>query len=195
MVGPRIGISALSLRARTVPFFKFCHRVFYSTKTQCQKNNSILSTLFTPGTEAGMATTQPVRLIEISGPPYEQGRQHGQQAAAEIRKGISHYATQVRRLKLSDADLAQIVRRYLPTIEAFEPRYVEEMRGIAQGAGVEFDHVVMLNARTEVLKLATGAEKFGHKPVGHDPAVGHDPDPDGCTTIVVEPEAAAEGRL
>jgi len=132
-------------------------------------------------------TTQPVRLIEISGPPFERGRQYGQAAAAEIRKGIAHYAAQVHRHKLSDADLARIVRRYLPTIEEFEPAYVAEMRGIAEGAAVEFDHVVMLNARTEVLKLATGAGRFGPQPTVNDP--------DGCTTIVVEPERAADGHL
>jgi isopenicillin-N N-acyltransferase-like protein len=130
--------------------------------------------------------TPPVRLIEISGPPYERGRQYGQAAATEIRKGIAHYAAQVQRQNLSDADLASIVQRYLPTIEAFEPRYVAEMRGIAEGAGVEFDHVVMLNARTEVLKLASGA--------GKNDRAGR-PTPDGCTTIVVEPEATADAHL
>jgi isopenicillin-N N-acyltransferase-like protein len=134
-----------------------------------------------------MTKSQPARLIEIGGPPYERGRQYGQQAAPEIAKGIAHYAAQVRQQKLSDADLMRIIRRYLPTIEAFEPRYVEEMRGIADGAGVEFHHVVMLNARTEVIKLALDPERFSR-------LLGAE-EPDGCTSIVVEPEAAAERRL
>jgi isopenicillin-N N-acyltransferase like protein len=131
-------------------------------------------------------TPQPVRLIEISGSPYERGLQHGRAASVEIGRGIGHYAAQVRKLKLSDADLTRIVHRYLPKIEAFDPRYVEEMRGIAVGAGVEFEHVVMLNARTEVLKLASGAEQTASRAK---------PEPDGCTTVVVEPEAAANGHL
>ena len=49
------------------------------------------------------------------------------------------------------------MRDYLPVIEAFEPTYVEEMRGIAEGADVPFEEVVLLNARTEILKLARAA--------------------------------------
>src|SRR6185312_11492498 len=64
---------------------------------------------------------------------------------------------------------------------------VEEMRGIAAGADVEFHHVVMINARTEVLKLAANprlrADLLGEI------------EPDGCTTVVATPRAAREGRL
>src|SRR5579872_6469624 len=103
-------------------------------------------------------TPRPCRLIEIAGTPYERGISYGQQAAPEIRAGIGHYAAQVRELGLSDAALANVVASYLPKIEGFEPGYVEEMRGIAAGAAVEFHHIVMINARTEVLKLAANRE-------------------------------------
>jgi isopenicillin-N N-acyltransferase-like protein len=134
-----------------------------------------------------MGTPKPCRLIELRGSPIERGRQYGRNAAAEIRIGISHYLSQVRQLDLSDAALHRIVSRYLPTIVAFDPRYVEEMRGIADGADVELAHIVMLNARTEVLKLATDPERWRQ--------LFHEDEPEGCTSIVVEPEASAEGRL
>jgi isopenicillin-N N-acyltransferase-like protein len=127
---------------------------------------------------------RPCRLIEISGAPYERGRDYGRQAQPEIKVGIGHYAAQVKQLGLSDAELAQVVASYLPKIEAFEPRYVEEMRGIAEGAGVEFHHVVMLNARTEVLKLAANPKLRAGLV-----------EPDGCTAVVALPKATAEGRL
>ena len=129
--------------------------------------------------------SRPSRLIELSGPPHERGLKYGREAASEIKAGISHYAAQVKGLDLSDDDLKRVVDSYLPKIEAFEPRYVEEMRGVAKGAGVEFHHVVMINARTEVLKLA------GNPGLRED-LLG---DPDGCTTIVALPKATAEGRL
>jgi isopenicillin-N N-acyltransferase like protein len=125
------------------------------------------------------------RLIEISGPPFERGQQYGREAAPEIRIGVGHYAAQVKRLGLDDRQLAAVVDGYLPKIEAFEPRYVEEMRGIAQGADVAFHHVVMLNARTEVLKLAANPHL----------REGLDIEPDGCTTVVATPAVTAEGRL
>jgi isopenicillin-N N-acyltransferase-like protein len=78
------------------------------------------------------------------------------------------------------------VRDYLPVIEQFEPAYVEEMRGIAKGADVPFEDVVLLNARTEILKLARPEVR----------ARLRTPDePDGCTGVVVLPPATASGRL
>ena len=97
---------------------------------------------------------EPFPLIQISGPPHERGRQYGQKAADRIRKGTSHYFAQLKELALDGAGLSALVRDYLPVIEAFEPAYIEEMRGIAEGANVPFEDVALLNARTEILKLA-----------------------------------------
>ena len=133
-----------------------------------------------------MKTSTPCRFIEISGPPFERGRQYGQQAAAEIRRGIEHYESQLRSFQLGERQLVQIVDMYLPTIEPFEPRFIAEMRGIAAGAEVKFHQIVMLNARTEVLRLAADPELLRQ----HRSA-----ETDGCTTIAVEAEAAADGQL
>jgi isopenicillin-N N-acyltransferase like protein len=134
-----------------------------------------------------MRPVRPCRLIEISGAPFERGRQYGRLAAAEVKNAITHYAAQVRQLKLRDDDLLRVVRQYQRAIESFEPRYIEEMRGIAEGAEVEFDHVVMLNTRTEVLKLAAHPD-LRTKLLGAAEL-------DGCTTVVAQPEATAAGRL
>ncbi|MGH6780481.1 MAG: C45 family autoproteolytic acyltransferase/hydrolase, partial [Sphingomonadaceae bacterium] len=131
--------------------------------------------------------TRQCRLIEIAGAPYERGRQYGVQARPEIHAGIAHYAAQVSDLKLDDAALQQVVAAYLPRIEAFEPSYVEEMRGIAEGADVAFHHIVMLNARTEVLKLALNRDLRDR--------LLSDVEPDGCTALVAAPDATADGRL
>lgn len=131
-------------------------------------------------------TTKGCRLIEIAGTPYERGRQYGVQARVEIGRGVSHYAAQVRDLQLGDADLARVVAAYLPKIEGFEPAYVEEMRGIAAGAEMPFHQIVMLNARTEVLKLAVNKGL-------RDQLL--DVEPDGCTALVVDRGASADGRL
>ena len=97
---------------------------------------------------------QPCRLIEVSGSPQERGVQYGRQAAAEIARSIGHYATQVKSLNLSASRFSDIVRIYVPLIEKFDASYVAEMRGIATGAGVDFEQVVLVNARTEIVQLA-----------------------------------------
>jgi hypothetical protein len=59
------------------------------------------------------------------------------------------------------------------------------MRGIAEGSGVAFQDIVMINARTEVLAKAR-AEKIA--------AVNEDAG-DGCTGALVLPDRSATGRL
>jgi len=103
-----------------------------------------------------------------------------------IRKGASHYFAQLKELSLDASGVAELVRDYLPVIEAFEPTYIEEMHGIAEGAGVPFEDIVLLNARTEILKLAKPEIRARLKT----------PDePDGCTGVVVLPQASGAGRL
>jgi isopenicillin-N N-acyltransferase-like protein len=129
---------------------------------------------------------EPCPLIDLSGSPHERGVQHGRAAADRIRKGVAHYTAQIGRSGLDELDIVALVRDYLPVIEGFDPLYIEEMRGIAQGAEVPFEQIVLLNARTEILKLAERpdlrarlAERL----------------PDGCTGVVVMPGATASARL
>jgi isopenicillin-N N-acyltransferase-like protein len=136
---------------------------------------------------------EPAPFIQVSGAPRERGRQYGEQAAARIRRGIEHYGAQLEKLQLRWPEIQAIVAEYEPTIAAFEPRFVDEMRGIAEGAGVDPAAVVMLNARTEVLKLADRRRKA--RTQTHTQAGSAAIDPDGCTGIVALPPATAAGRL
>ena len=127
-------------------------------------------------------TITPFPLIEVSGSPHERGRQYGRQAADRIRKGIAHYTAQLDRLNLDRAGVAALVRAYTPVIERFDPTHLEEMHGIAAGAELEPADIVLLNARTEILKLA-------EKPALRASLA------DGCTAVAVMPEATADGCL
>jgi len=134
------------------------------------------------------AMTEAFPLIEISGPPRERGRQYGRQAAGRIALGIEHYAGQLARSSCDWPTIRGLVQDYLPQIEAFEPAYVEEMRGIAEGAGLDFEAIVLLNARTEILKLGgRAAERAGE---AREPA-----SPEDCTGVVALPSATQSRRL
>ncbi len=105
--------------------------------------------------------TQAFPLIEISGAPRERGRQYGRQAAERIVKGVSYYSAQIQKLGLDQPKLAAVIRDYLPVMEGFDAAHVEEMRGIAEGAGIPFEDVVLFNARSEVLKRAASPAPCG----------------------------------
>ena len=50
--------------------------------------------------------------------------------------------------------LEQRAEAMVPVVEKFDPAYVEEMRGIAEGAGVPFAGIMLMNARTEMVAAA-----------------------------------------
>lgn len=99
--------------------------------------------------------------------------------------GITHYTAQLSKFSFQPSDLGALVAGYLPTMMGFGEAYVEEMRGIAKGAGVSFEEIALLNARTEILKVAQHSAL--NKSV--------DDTPDGCTGVIVMPDATQDGRL
>ena len=126
-------------------------------------------------------------LIDLSGGPLERGRSYGRQARQRIHASIAHYKLQATRNALDDAGIAAVVRSYLPLVERFEPRYVEEMRGIAEGASVPFEDIFLLNARTEIMKLAVRPDLRAQ--------LAATDVPDGCTAVTVLPSATRDGHL
>lgn len=138
-----------------------------------------------PSSPAAASRIPDCPLIEVSGPPRERGRQYGSQAKARILRGIEHYSGQLETSKLGWPDIKTLVATFEPTIAAFEASYLDEMKGIAEGAGVDYEAIVLLNARTEILKLADRRRK------GQPAQI----DPDGCTGLAVMPAAAAAGRV
>ena len=141
------------------------------------------------------AVIEPFPLIEVSGPPRERGRQYGRQAATRIARGVEHYSEQLGRSSFGWDAIRGLVDDYLPKIAAFDPAYVDEMRGIAEGAGLPFEAVVMLNARTEILKLGSVAKGRG-RGEAREPAPPSDPAlSDECTGVVALPEATQSRRL
>ena len=131
---------------------------------------------------------EPCPLIDVSGTPEARGHAYGRQAAERIRRGIGHYGAQLRRLELRAGDVTDLVRDYLPVIERFDESYVAEMRGIAAGADVAFDDVVLLNARTEILKLAARPDLRARLAASPE-------EPDGCTGLVALPSATRDGTV
>ena len=79
----------------------------------------------------------------------------------------------------------RLIQGFAREIEQFAPHYLEEMRGIAAGAGVTFEDVVMINARTEVIAKARAEKK---KAAELEPG-------DGCTGALILPSRSANGRL
>ena len=94
--------------------------------------------------------------IVISGLPEERGRQYGRKAKDKIRKNIAHYL-QPGQLPPWDDVLRYIHGVYIPGLNHHFPSALEEMKGIAAGAGVTLEEIVMVNARYDLARVPGGS--------------------------------------
>jgi isopenicillin-N N-acyltransferase-like protein len=78
-------------------------------------------------------------------------------------------------------------RRFVEPMERFEPRFVEEMRGIAAGAGLEDIDIFAMNVRAEVMFSASARDARSN---GHAALMT-----DGCTSFALMGERAIDGRM
>jgi isopenicillin-N N-acyltransferase-like protein len=130
-----------------------------------------------------MPMEQGFPLVEVSGSPHERGVQHGRAVPERVMGSIALYRDQLAKRGVDGATIDMLARNVMPKISAFDPSYLEEMQGIADGAGVSLEDIVLVNCRTEMM--------YGHNALGSaDDAVS-----DGCTGLVVLPGASANGRL
>jgi isopenicillin-N N-acyltransferase-like protein len=88
---------------------------------------------------------------ECSGTPYEIGKQYGAACRDNIVKSISELIANIGMMrKVSKAEILANTRKYLPSVERFDPELIEMMKGQAEGAGVLFDEIFMLMCRFEL---------------------------------------------
>ncbi len=118
-----------------------------------------------------------VPVISLKGNSKEIGFQHGTQCREMIQKNIRLYLGLFRHYAKMERDsVLKTARRFVPVIQSFDPAILEEIRGIAEGARAEFEEILALNARTELMYPGNRAEGE-------------------CTAVAVLPEAAASGEM
>ncbi len=120
-----------------------------------------------------------LRLVRVGGSHREIGRQIGE----ECREQILHSIENARQLLADAYDSLQLdwdgaliqARKYMPFAEERYPQYVEEMRGMAEGARVSLDDLGVLNAMEAVTMDALHLTK--------------------CTSIAVSQERTTNERV
>jgi isopenicillin-N N-acyltransferase-like protein len=95
-------------------------------------------------------------LVELTGSPEERGYQHGLALADKISSFVeSIYGLHQSnlRLQVDRADLTGWCRCNLEYCQEYAPELVAEMHGIAEGTGVGFDDILLLNSMLELEDL------------------------------------------
>lgn len=84
-----------------------------------------------------------VTVLRLQGKPYDIGYQHGVLLKDEIKALLNYFFVEKEKVfGMSHEEIgraAEVLKKYIPE------EYMEEMRGIAEGAGVEFEKVLHAN--------------------------------------------------
>jgi isopenicillin-N N-acyltransferase-like protein len=93
--------------------------------------------------------------VRVAGGPRERGEQYGEQARARVRRSIEAYTEIFAHYAAWDWErVTAEARRFEAAIAAYEPRFLDEIAGIARGAGAPYEAVLALNVRTEIMFAA-----------------------------------------
>lgn len=123
-----------------------------------------------------------IPLIETSGSPRERGRLHGEAAHEEIARALAYYREAFGvATGLDWAGVLARARRWRPVVADAAPHLLDEVAGIAEGAGVEADDILALNARGEIVR--THDSEFTAMETGE------------CSSFALLPEATADGHV
>jgi isopenicillin-N N-acyltransferase-like protein len=97
--------------------------------------------------------------VRVAGGPRERGLAHGRQARERVRRSLAGYERSIGAVSGWDWPRARsFARRYRAAIEEYDATALEELAGIAEGAGVDEDDLLALNVRTELLLAARGPQ-------------------------------------
>ena len=75
----------------------------------------------------------------------------------------------------------KISREFLPFIRDYSPELLEELEGMAEGSGADFDDLLTLNSRSEAMTLI-------QRPASDEEEL------DGCSSVAILPDAMGDGH-
>lgn len=95
-----------------------------------------------------------IPVVRAKGTNYEIGLAHGTQACERVHVTIENMKRSTKKTVGYDwAACCKIASAFLPAIRSRAPHYLEEIQGIADGAGAAFEDILTINCRTELGSL------------------------------------------
>ncbi len=136
------------------------------------------SAIISAGDSSQLVRKGNLRVLELQGTPYQRGQTHGQTLKPEIQELIKHWKANIE--KSFSVPAETYIRKLLeasdfqPAIERWTPGLLDEVRGIADGAGIDFqtmyafqliDETWVMSDDLDLSKCTTiGARKRGDTP-------------------------------
>jgi isopenicillin-N N-acyltransferase like protein len=111
-----------------------------------------------------------IKKLVLRGSAKEIGKQHGIHGKDQVMRSLETYEKLFYEYqKLTWKQAREAALQHLEAIEKLDLQLVEEMEGLAEGAGVEFEDILALNARSEIALANYQGTSFS----------------DGCTAIAI----------
>jgi isopenicillin-N N-acyltransferase like protein len=99
----------------------------------------------------------PIPVVAIEGAPYELGLDHGTKCKDRITKTVEEtWGGLIGYLGCKKSDIEEDLQVYSGKICGCHPSFGKEMEGVADGAGVSYDDVVLLNSQINILHDRAG---------------------------------------
>ena len=121
----------------------------------------------------------PLPFIKVRGTHRQIGQQIGEEFTVQVKHSLENARSLIagayNELELTWEGAKNQAHKYMPFAQERYPQYVEEMMGIAEGAGVEMDDIAVLNAMEAVTMDALHLTK--------------------CTSFAVNGERTADGHV
>lgn len=113
-------------------------------------------------------------VVEMSGSRYEMGRQYGRQCRTLIRKLVRRFDGMLLEPPYLEEG-RKVALQALPVVRREAPELVEEVEGVAAGAGLDFEDVFRLSCSQEMNSWQGCMKRKALSTV-----------PDGCTSFAVQ---------
>ena len=121
--------------------------------------------------------------VRVEGSALDRGRAYGSQARDRVQRSVAAYRDVFADWAGWDwATVRREAARFEAPIAAFRPTYLDEIRGIAEGAGLDPGDVLAINVRTEVMFAAKARQAAAQRHAQ-----------DGCTSFAVVPPPGLGG--
>jgi len=99
----------------------------------------------------------PMPVVRVRGNYREMGNQHGSQTKNLVQRAVQHaWASFPSLSNMNKSEISQDLEQYAGNIKKLNVGFLDEMEGLATGAGVSLEDIVFLNSQYDMLLMRCG---------------------------------------
>jgi isopenicillin-N N-acyltransferase like protein len=149
--------------------------------------------------DPGAKKTVRFPVVDLAGSPRDIGRQLGEARRDSVRAMLAEVKANLIEARvpfgtgMTEGAMLEEVERYMPTLESGAPSVAEELKGMAEGAGISLEESYMMQIPFAGCGLLLGTRRWREPGRALDDYLAGTTG--GCTTFGVTMEAAAGGKV